>query len=89
MLVNFKITAWESINVPVELENEVLAELENETIRTSKDLVSLLKQLNNNVSAELVPVFDSQCQMTLNENQGYPTIVAQIEDQPFPIWTNS
>lgn len=89
MLVNFKITAWESINVPVELENEVLAELENETIRTSKDLVSLLKQLNNNVSAELVTVFDSQCQMTLNENQGYPTIVSQIEDQPFPIWTNS
>jgi len=86
MTVNFKITSWESVNVPEQLENEVLAALENEEIRTSEDLIQFLR-LNSTHSAREA-VFGSETQMTVSENGGQPTVFATLNGESRPIFTN-
>lgn len=86
MKVKFKITSWESVNVPEQLENEVLAALENEEIKTSEDLISFLNV--NGINSNREAILDSESQMTVSENGGESTVFATLNNETRPIFSN-
>ena len=70
MKVDFKITTWESVEVPKEMEREVLTKLESGEITSANDLCELL-----GCSSEKIHDVDEQ--MTPEENEGSSTIEVQ------------
>ena len=83
--INFKVTSWESVNIPDEHLDEVLAALENGYILTSNDLVEFVDNLDGHSEYEMIP--ESETQLTVEENGGDATI--EVIGESFrPIWTN-
>jgi hypothetical protein len=70
MKVDFKITTWETVKVPQDMEAEVLSKLESGEITTANDLCELL-----DCSSEKIHDVDEQ--MTPEENGGNSTIEVQ------------
>ena len=83
MQVDFKITTWERITIPQELQEAVTKGILNEEITCSDDLIEMFGDdcFNEGILSDV-----SQ-QMTIEENDHYPTIEV-INDKGDTIFDN-
>lgn len=88
MKIDFKVTAWErvTIDLPKELEDEVLQLIKEGEIETSNDLVTHLDSIGYVVDYETIP--ESEVQMTVEENDGDHTLEV-IDDEGNTVYTNA
>ena len=75
MYLDFKISAWERVYIPKELEQEVLTGLKNGTILTSSDVICAFEE--KGVEYDGMICLES---LVPNDNDGHPTIEF-IEDE--------
>ena len=83
MQIDFKITTWERITIPQELEQEVLKAIQNEEITNADDLIEMFGDecFNEGILSDV-----SQ-QMTIEENDHNATIEV-INDKGNTIFDN-
>lgn len=84
MYLDFKISAWERVYIPKELEQEVLTDLKNGAILTSNDVIYAFEEkgveFDGMIGLEtLVP----------HDNDGQPTIEFIEDDGEVPIFRNA
>jgi len=73
MYIDFKITTWERVEIPQELEAVVKNELAQGNITSAIDLFDL----DDSMKCEKLPDFDEP--MSPEENGGQPTIEAYMD----------
>jgi len=85
MHVDFKVTAWERVQIPEEMQEDVLKGLKDGTIATANDLVEFVGEKGNYDGV----IAESEEQMVISENDGQPTIEFHKErGQVKPEWQN-
>ena len=85
MHVDFKVTAWERVQIPEEKKEEVLKGLKDGTIATANDLVEFVGEGGNYDGV----IAETEEQMVTSENDGQPTIEFHNErGQIKPDWQN-
>lgn len=87
MHVDFKITAWERVQIPEEMEEEVLKGLKDGTIQNSNDLFELVEAKGGSYDGIIA---ETEEQILPSENDGQPTIefFKQPKGQIKPDWKN-
>lgn len=70
MQVYFKVTGWELVTIPEEIEREVIQKIKNGEITSANELFS--KMENDDLMCDFVA--DTSEQMPLADNDGYSTI---------------
>lgn len=84
MHVDFKITAWERVDIPDEIKDEVMSMLDSGEISTANDIIEKFPE-----EAVYSGVIDGTgSQMTLTENGGVATIEFYDNPREDPTWTN-
>ena len=83
MEIDFKITTWERVTIPQELEKEVLKAIENEEITCSDDLIELFGE---DCFYEGI-LSDVSAQMTVEEN-GQNATIEVLNDKGDTIFDN-
>ena len=83
MQIDFKITTWERITIPQELEQEVIKAINNEEITCADDLIEMFGDdcFNEGILSDV-----SQ-QMTIEEND-YNATIEVINDKGNTIFDN-
>jgi hypothetical protein len=74
MHVDFKITAWERVEIPEDRKEVVLAALEDGRISTANDLIEFLEAMYEEGYEYKGMVLETEEQMLPEENDGQPTI---------------
>ena len=69
MVVDFKITTWERVSVPQEMEKQVIDAIESGEVRSSTDLLDLFEEVTFEGIME-----ETSEQMLIEENDGQATI---------------
>jgi len=82
---DFKITAWERVNVNEEDEGKVLQAIKDGIIKSSNDLYDFLGYQTKGIHCHKID--DTEEPMTLESNNGYTTIDV-IDDEGDSIWQN-
>jgi len=82
---DFKITAWERVNVNEEDEGKVLQAIKDGKIKSSNDVYEFLGYQTKGIDCHKID--DTEEQMTLERNNGYTTIDV-IDDEGDSIWQN-
>lgn len=85
MKFDFKITAWERVEVPEELEAAVLEKVKSGDLRTTNEIISFVEDRGGSVSWEVIPECEEY--LTPQDNGGEATIEV-MEDGEF-LYTNS
>ena len=88
MNIDFKVTAWERVEVfcSAKKEKEILKALKVGVIKTSNDLIGLLNDPEADFEYEVIP--ETETQLTPEENNGHATIEVISPDQDVPVWSN-
>jgi hypothetical protein len=83
MQIDFKITTWERITIPQELEQEVLKAIQNEEISSADDLIEMFGDecFNEGILS------DVNQQMSIEEND-YNATIEVINDKGNTIFDN-
>lgn len=81
MKVAFKITIWEEVEIPENLEDKVLIDLKNKEIKSADDLCNKYSELSSDV------ILDTSTQMTVKENKGSHTIEV-LDENGKSMWNN-
>ena len=84
MEIDFKITTWERVTIPQELEKEVLKAIENEEITCSDDLIELFGFEDCFYEGILS---DVSAQMTVEQN-GQKATIEVLNDKGDTIFDN-
>lgn len=82
MNIDFKITTWERVTVPIEHEKKVLKAIKKSKITCSNDIFDIIDNINIELLDEVTE------QMTVKENEGNSTIEV-MDDNGKIIWSNS
>lgn len=85
MKFDFKITTWERVEVPEELEAAVLAKIESGDIWTTNQVLEFVEDMGGRADWEIIPECEEY--ITPEENGGAATIEV-MEDGEF-LYTNS
>ena len=73
MKIDIKITAWERVEVPEELEAEVLAAIKDEKLMTTEDILKFCEDSGLG-EADWELLVESEEYMTVDDNGGASTI---------------
>ena len=84
MEIDFKITTWERVTIPQELEKEVIKAIENEEITCSDDLIKLF---GFEVCFYEGILLDVSAQMTVEQN-GQKATIEVLNDKGDTIFDN-
>lgn len=86
MHVDFKITTWERVEIPEEIEQEVLKAIESGEITSANELFEKFDKTDNRLSCDII--LDVSEQMEIEENGFCSTIELYSDDDSTPIWKN-
>jgi hypothetical protein len=85
MKIDIKITAWERVQVPEDLEEEVLAAIKSGQLNTTEEILSFCENSGLGLAEwEVLP--ESEEYMSLEDNNGEATI--EVLDSTETIYTN-
>lgn len=84
MHVDFKITTWERVEVPPELEEVVTAKIKAGVITCSNDIWDILNGDDCNCNI----IDGTSEQMSLDENDGFATIEIFDDTEQDPLYKN-
>ena len=87
MKFDFKITTWERVTVPEELEDKVHQAIKDGRITSSNSLYDFLEEEGHCVDAEYSIIDEVEEQMTVEGNGGASTIEV-LDDNSKTIWAN-
>jgi hypothetical protein len=80
MHIDFKITGWERVEIPEEMEEEVLSKIKDGTITTANDIFALPNaNPDGSLRCDMLP--DVTESMSVEENGGASTIEAFADNQ--------
>lgn len=86
MHIDFKVTIWDRVTIPKEMEKELVRKIKNGTITSVEDIYTTFPN-NEDYTHELL--HDTDEQMFPAENEGCATIeVHEAEGNSNPIWDN-
>lgn len=88
MRFDFKITAWETVTIPEELQNAVLEKIKKGEINNSHEMYDFLDVSFNfsDMNLKLNPNYTEA--ITLHDNQGASTIEVVDESNDSVMWKN-
>jgi len=78
---DFKVTTWERVNVPEELEEAVLKAVESGRIETSNELCDWLTNNGHEVDIEYEIIPEVEEAITVEENGGCSTIEVRVSGE--------
>jgi len=87
MKFDFKITTWERVEVPTDLEELVCGAIKDDKIDSSNSLHDFLSENGHNVDTEYSIIQEVEEQMSVEENGGSSTIEV-LGDDGNNIWKN-
>lgn len=83
MYIDFKVTAWERVEIPEEIEQEVLEKIQNGEIKSANEVFE--KCQHDELNCEML--LDTSLQMKIEENDFNSTIEVFNDDSAL-IWKN-
>lgn len=86
MYLDFKITTWERLYVPEDLQQEIKEQLENGNLQTANDVIH--KYEHKGVYMEGY-ISETDETMSVDDNDGQPTIELLNDDGEEPIFKNA
>ena len=89
--LDFKITTWQRVEIPTELEETVMEGLTSGRINCSDELYSYLDSVGVDTDSIGTPDINPRmcCQMSVEANLGASTIQAISSEDSTPLWQNS
>jgi hypothetical protein len=75
--VDFKVTAWERVEIKDEYVKEVIEKINNRSISSSNDLIEFIEEKGDTFDYGFIP--ETEEQISLDDNDGYSTIEVSVD----------
>lgn len=81
---DFKVTVWQRVNVPEEIEDHVLKAIKSGKITSAIEVYAFLNEVTSDIYCSTL--LETEEQMTVEENDGNSTI--EVVENGKTIWEN-
>lgn len=81
MRIDFKVSVWESVNIPKEIEEEVKKAMKLGNIETQEDLIEFIELKNYGDKIETKTMFETKEYLTPQDNDNQATVELYENDR--------